>query len=62
MKQLPPPMLVKTWLYIIYTTEEGMDSQKFQLRKLIKELFGTMELAQLYIERFSDDEVEVYLV
>lgn len=45
MKQLPPPMLVKTWLFIIHTAEEGMDSKKFQLRKLIKELFGTMELA-----------------
>jgi len=62
MKQLPPPMLVKTWLYIIYTDEEDMDSQKFKLRKLIKELFGTIELAQLYIERISDEDFEVYLV
>jgi hypothetical protein len=62
MKQLPPPMLVKTWLYIISTTEEGMDSQKFKLRKLIKELFGTMELAQLYTERVSDNEIDVYLI
>jgi hypothetical protein len=62
MKQLPPPMLVKTWLFIIYTTEEGMDSQKFKLRKLIKELFGTMELAQLYVERISDSDIEVYFV
>jgi len=62
MKQLPPPMLVKTWLYIIYTDEEDMDSQKFKLRKLIKELFGTIELAQLYIERISDEDFEAYLV
>lgn len=62
MKQLPPPMLVKTWLYIIYTSEEDMDSQKFKLRKLIKELFGTIELAQLYIEQISDEDFEVYLV
>jgi hypothetical protein len=62
MKQLPPPMLVKTWLYIIYTSEEDMDSQKFKLRKLIKELFGTIELAQLYIEQISDEDFEIYLV
>ncbi len=62
MKQLPPHMLVKTWLYIIYSNEEGLEFQKFKLRKVIKELFGSTELAKLYIEQVVDDDIEIYFV
>lgn len=62
MKQLPPHMLVKTWLYIIYSNEEDMDSQKFKLRKAIKEFFGSMDLAKLYVEQIPDDDIEIFFV
>lgn len=62
MKQLPPHMLVKTWIYIIDSNEAEMDIQKFKLRNEIKEAFGSMELARLYIEEIADDDIEVYFV
>lgn len=62
MKQLPPHMLVKTWIYIIDANEAEMDSQKFKLRNEIKEAFGSMELARLYVEEIADDDIEVYFV
>jgi hypothetical protein len=62
MKQLPPQMLVKTWIYIIDSNEAEMDSQKFKLRNEIKEAFGSMELARLYVEEIADDDIEVYFV
>ncbi|NQY88737.1 MAG: hypothetical protein HRT51_13515 [Colwellia sp.] len=62
MKQLPPPILVKTWLYVIASNEEGIDYQKFKLRQAIKEIFSSTELAQLYIEQLADDDIEIYFV
>ena len=62
MIQLPPHMLVKTWIYIIYADEVEMDSQKFKLRNEIKEIFGSMELAKLYVEQIGEDDVEIYFV
>lgn len=62
MKKLPPPVLIQTWLFIIYANEEEMDYQKFKLRKIIKELFGSIELAQLYIEQITDQDIEIYFI
>lgn len=63
MKQLPPHMLVKTWIYIIYSDEEEIDSQKFKLRNEIKDIFGSMALAKLYVEQIAEDDgVEFYFV
>lgn len=62
MKKLPPPMLVKTWFFIISSKEEDMDYQKLKLREEIKDLFGSIELAQLYIEQLEDDDIDVYFI
>jgi len=60
MKGFPPLVLVDTWLYIIYCKGENIAQRKFELRRKIKKHFGSIELAQLYIEQFKDEEIEVY--
>lgn len=60
MKGFPPPVLIDTWLHVIYCKEENIAQQKFELRRKIKEHFGSTELAQLYVEQFKDKETEVY--
>ncbi len=55
MKQLPSYMLVKTWLFIIYYNNDEMNSQKIKLRKAIYNWFGSIELAQFYIDQMKND-------
>lgn len=58
MKIFPPHMLVKTWLQVIKSDEEGLVRQKIKLYKSIKMLFGTLELANLYVEQIVEDKIE----
>ena len=60
MNEFPPPVLVDTWLHIIKSKEKSIAHQEFELRRKIKEYFGSIELAQLYVEQFKDEEIEVY--
>ena len=60
MKGFPPPVLVDTWLHIINSKENNIAHQEFELRRKIKEYFGSIELAQLYVEPFKDEEIKVY--
>jgi hypothetical protein len=60
MKGYPPPVIVETWLHLIYCKEENIDQKKFELRRVIKGYFGSTELAQLYVEQSKDEELDVY--
>jgi len=60
MKEFPPPTLVDTWLHIINSKEKNIAHQKFDLHRKVKEHFGSIELAQLYVEQIKDEEIEVY--
>ncbi|MFT7007934.1 MAG: hypothetical protein ACJAXJ_002473 [Colwellia sp.] len=62
MKEYPPVVLVDTWLYLIKNQKSELDYIQFPLRKVIKYYFGTMELAQLYVEQLKDDEIDVYFI
>jgi len=62
MKEYPPVVLVETWLYLVKNKKPEFDHIQFPLRQVIKYHFGTMELAQLYVEQLKDDEIDVYYV
>lgn len=52
MKNLPPVMLVKSWLSVINTDDVPLDIINTRIR-LINKYFGGAELATLYIEQES---------
>jgi hypothetical protein len=62
MKEYPPVILVDTWLYLVKNQKPEFDHIQFPLRQLIKYYFGTMELAELYVEQLKDDEIDIYFV
>lgn len=62
MKNFPPHILVKTWLQVLKSKEIGLEQQKIKLNKIIEELFGSIELAELYVEQIAENEVEVSFV
>lgn len=62
MKKFPPVILVDTWLYLIKNQTTDLEQIKLPLRRVIKSHFGTMELAQLYVDQFLDKDINFYLV
>jgi hypothetical protein len=62
MKEYPPVVLVDTWLYLIKNQMPERDHIQFPLRKAIKDHFGTIELAQLYVEQLKDDDLDLYFI
>jgi hypothetical protein len=62
MKKYPPVMLVDTWLYLVNSQKPEHDHVKLPLRRAIKEHFGTMEFAQLYVEQLKDDDLDVCFI
>ena len=49
MKEYPPVILVNTWLYLATNPNPELDHVKLPIRRAIKDFFGSMELAQLYV-------------
>lgn len=62
MKEYPPVILVDTWLYLVKNQKPELDHTQFPLRKAIKYYFGTIELAELYVEQLKGEDIEVYFV
>lgn len=62
MNGYPPPVLVETWLYLIKDNDPELEQIKLPLRRVIKNLFGSAELAELYVEQFSNKEVDVQYI
>jgi len=58
MKEFPPHVLVKTWLQVLKSNEEGLERQKIRLNKSIEAIFGSIELAHIYVEQMTEDEIE----
>lgn len=62
MKECPPVVLVETWLHIINCKSKNISRQKKEILKNIKVHFGTVELAQLYVEQSKDEEIEIHFL
>ncbi len=62
MKGFPPPILVETWIYLATNNNPDLAHVKLSLRRAIKDSFGSIELAQLYVEQYTEKDVEVYFV
>jgi len=60
MRKSPPPVLVDTWLHVVYSKEDNIARQKFELHRIIKEYFGSIGLAQLYVEQSKSEEMKIY--
>lgn len=62
MNGFPPSILVETWLHLATTKNPDLAHVKLPLRRAIKEFFGSMELAQLYVEQHRENDIEVHFV
>ena len=62
MNGFPPPILVETWLHLATNNNPELEHMKLPLRRAIKEFFGSMELAQLYVEEYKEKDIEVHFV
>ncbi len=62
MNGCPPPILVETWINLINNRSPDLAHVKLPLRRAIKEFFGSMELAQLYVEQYKENDIEVHFV
>ncbi len=62
MKKLPPHMLVKTWLQVLKSNEEGLERQKIRINESIETILGSIELASLYVEQMTEDDIEICFV
>jgi hypothetical protein len=61
MKRIPAA-LVKTWLFIIKSNDPKLAKQKFCAYQNIKKLFGTTQLAEVYVEQEDDHDIEVVII
>ena len=61
MNGFPPPVLVKTWLFIARNQNDYEFGEKqLFVRREIKRIFGSMELADLYIEQANSLDSDTY--
>ena len=51
--------LVKTWLFLINSKDPQLAKQKFCAYLKIRKLFGSTDVAELYIEQDRDIEVVI---
>jgi len=54
--------LVKTWLFMIQSDDPKLAIQKFYAHRKIKQLFGSINMAEIYIEQVEDKEIEVIII
>lgn len=63
MKGYPPPVLAETWLFIAANQNDYEFGEKQLLvRREIKRHFGSIELAQLYVEQAQEEDDDIYFV
>ncbi|MCW8865535.1 MAG: hypothetical protein OQK09_01530 [Colwellia sp.] len=56
----PPVALVETWLFLATNQSPELEHVKLPLRRVIKDYFGSNELAKLYVEQFKVEQAEVH--
>jgi len=57
-----PTSLVKTWLFLIQSNDPKLTTQKFYAYQKIKQLFGSINMAEIYLEQYDDEEIEVMII
>lgn len=57
-----PNSLVRTWLFLSQATDPKLQAAKDDARKQLNRIFGSVELAIIYLEQASDENIEVVLV
>jgi len=61
MKKIPLS-IVKTWLFLAQAKEAKLAHAKLNAQQKIKLNYGTIELAQIYIEQQQDQDIEVVVI
>jgi hypothetical protein len=54
--------LVKTWLFLIESKDPQLAKQRNCAYKNIRKLFGSTDIAELYIEQDKDHDIEVVII
>jgi hypothetical protein len=54
--------LVKTWLFLIKSKDPQLAKQKLCAYLKIRKLFGSTDVAELYIEQDKDHDIEVVII
>ena len=57
-----PISLLKTWLFMAKSQDPRLAKSKLLAFAQIKRHFGSLSLAQLYLEQFDDKSVEVIII
>lgn len=61
MKHIPLHM-IETWLFLARATDKKLGHAKFVANNKIKQHFGSIALAELYIEQQKDKKIEVVVI
>jgi len=56
------PVLIQTWLFLIQSKDPKLAYAKLDAHRLIKQYFGSVDLAYLYLEQHDDHQIEVMVV
>lgn len=56
------PTLVKTWVMLSQTEDSQIKYARKRALKLILKYFGSVPIAEVYIEQKEDDQIEVYVI
>lgn len=61
---MPPisPMLVKTWIFLNYCDDRSMINSQREAKKQINKYFGSLIVAEMYVEQSIDQEIEIIIV
>jgi len=63
MKKYPPVVLVETWLFLALNRNHyEIEEKQLDARRSIKEYFGSMELAQLYIDAEKGADIKLHTI
>lgn len=56
------PMLVKTWIFLNYCDDRAMKCSRLTAKKRINKYFGSLTIAEIYVEQATDKEIEVIVI
>jgi hypothetical protein len=57
MNKYPPTVLVDTWLFVATSNHPDLHYKKAVVRRNIEKMFGSMAIAQMYIEQNTINKV-----
>ena len=58
MKNYPPRILTDTWLFLAYSVDPEFKEAKRQAINKIVKAFGSLEVAEMYLETFAPDKYQ----